>query len=51
MALAYRGTPTTGSTHSGTSIVLAKPTGVVSGDALIIFVAGTATPTDRKSVV
>ena len=49
MALAYRGTPTTGTVHSGTSIVLTKPTGVVSGDALIIFVVGTATPTAPPS--
>ncbi len=49
MALAYRGTPTTGTVHSGTSIVLTKPTGVVSGDALIIFVVGTATPSAPPS--
>lgn len=41
MALAYVGTPTTASMHGATSVTVSKPSGVASGNLLLIFVAGT----------
>ena len=40
MGLSYVGSPTTGFTHNGTSIVCTKPTGVASGDLILMVGMG-----------